>query len=101
MIKEHVICSVFVVNTESINHCGTGFIQANNLDVSSLASKLDDNFVERTHGRDVPKVCATDIDVNLIDHFLIIKRLRETVCAREEHLTKNSVASGSTLIARR
>ena len=75
MIKKQIVCSVFVMNTETIDHGRAGLVQTNDLNICSLAPEFDNNFVERAYRRDVPKVRAADIDLDRIDHFLIIKCL--------------------------
>ena len=45
----------FVMDGEPIHHGGARFIQPNDVDFRSLATKLDDNFIQGADRRDIPK----------------------------------------------
>lgn len=56
MAQELVEGVRFVVHTKTINHGGTGLVQADQIHLRAGAAELEHHLVQRTHGGYVPEV---------------------------------------------
>lgn len=91
-----------VVQGESIDDIRTGFVVADDFDLASFPAQARDDLVERTHGRDVPEMCARDVDRDSVSAILGMEGVGEPVDRSKEDLAAHP-ASGdaASFFARR
>src|SRR5690554_351784 len=95
ILMAHQLINAFrlVVHTKAVNDGGTGLVHANHFHLCAIAAELDNHFVERTHGGNVPEMRTANIYHHFIDHFTEIKRCNKLFRRTEKHLARYLVGT--------
>lgn len=67
MAHELVDGAGLVMHAEAVNDCCAGFIETEHFNLSSFASELDYDLIQRCDGGDIPEMRLCDIDGDLVE----------------------------------
>jgi hypothetical protein len=75
-----------MVSAEPLDHGRARLVQADHLNVRSVATKLQNYIVQRADCGDVPEMRIAHVNADALGHVLVIKGIDEAIGGREEHL---------------
>src|SRR3990170_283139 len=84
----------FIVYCELVDQRRARFVHADDFDVSAFPAKLQDDFIQRGNGRNVPKMGVGDIDAHALDGLLEVEPADEAFRRSKKYLTSDNVVTG-------
>src|SRR6185312_13156554 len=87
-----------VMHGEGVHDCGTGFVEADNLDVGAGFAEFEHGLVDGVDASEVPDMGAADVDGDAVQRFGKIKGVEEIFGGRKENLAFDTVTAMPALV---
>ena len=98
LLHELFKCVRLIMHGKPVDHRGAGFIEADNLDIGTLAAEFDHHHVQRFNAGYVPDMGAGNVDHHLFHGFMEIECGVEILNGRKEKLTFDVIGARRTIV---